>query len=110
MPGSEFPTIETRRLVLRPLALSDAPAIYAYQSDAEVYRYMSPEPPASADVVAENIGRWLKLQAEDRPPMWVIVLRETGRVVGLIGFAQLNRVHSGGWLTYELTVSCGEGG
>jgi len=102
VPSFEPPAIETRRLVLRPWELSDAPAIYAYQSDAEIYRYMSPEPPTTPDVVAESISRWLELRAEVRPPNWVIVLKERSCVVGLIGFGHVNREHSGAWLTYEV--------
>jgi ribosomal-protein-alanine N-acetyltransferase len=102
MTGPEFPTIETRRLVLRPWELSDAPAIYAYQADAEIYRYMRPEPPASPDAVKESIGQWLELRAEVRSPNWVIVLKERSCVVGLIGLGHVNREHSGAWLTYEV--------
>jgi ribosomal-protein-alanine N-acetyltransferase len=102
MTGPEFPTIATRRLVLRPLALSDAAAIYAYQSDAEVHRYLSSEPPASADVVAEPIGRWLALPAEDRRPCWVIVLREIDCVVGSVSFNQLDRKNASGQLGYDV--------
>jgi ribosomal-protein-alanine N-acetyltransferase len=102
VPEVEFPTIETGRLLLRPMELGDAPAIYAYRSDAEIYRYMSPEPPASLDAVAESIRQWLELGAENRPPPWVIVPRDSGRVAGLIGLDHLNRAHSEGWLTYEL--------
>ena len=84
------------------MELGDAPAIYAYRSDAEIYRYMSPEPPASLDAVAEIIRHWLELGADDRPLPWVTVLKETGRVAGVIGLDHLNRAHSEGWLTYEL--------
>jgi len=101
MTGPEFPTIETRRLVLRLWEFSDAPAIYGYRSDPEIYRYMRPEPPASPDVVAESIRRWSELRAEDRTPMWVIALKEEG-VVGLIGFTRLDRANSSAYLTYEV--------
>jgi ribosomal-protein-alanine N-acetyltransferase len=84
------------------MELGDAPAMYAYRSDAEMYRYQSPEPPASTDAVVESIRRWLEHHAEDRLPMWVIVLKETGNVAGLIGFVELSRANSAGWLTYEL--------
>jgi len=100
--NTEFPAIETSRLVLRPLALSDAPAIYAYQSNAEHYRYMSPDPPVSADVVAEPIRTWLALPAEERRPCWVIVLREIDCVVGTISFNQLDRTNSSGQLGFEV--------
>ncbi len=84
------------------MELGDAPAIHAYQSDAEIYRYMSPEPPASLDALTESIRQWLELEAEDRRPPWVIVPKETGRVAGLIGLDHLNRAHSGGWLDFQL--------
>jgi len=102
MTGPEFPTIETRRLVLRPLALSDAPAIYAYQSDTEIHRYMRSEPPASPDVVRENVSRWLALPAEKRRPIWMIVLKVSDSVVGTISFKQLSREDSSGQLGYEV--------
>ncbi len=102
MANTEFPAIETSRLLLRPVEPGDAPAIYAYQSDAEIYRYMNTEPPASADAVAETIRQWLELRAEDRPPPWVIIFKETGRVAGRIGLDHLNREHSAGWLDYQL--------
>ncbi len=102
MSELESPTIETSRLLLRPMELGDAPAMYAYRSDAEVYRYSSSEPPASADAVVESIRRWLENNAEDRPPMWGIIPKETGRVSGLVGFVQLSRAHSAGMLPYEL--------
>jgi len=102
VPSLEPPAIETRRLVLRPLELSDAPAIYRYQSDDEIHRYMRSEPPASQDVVEESIRRWLGLRTEARRPAWVIVLKESECVVGLVSLAQLDRVHSSGRLAYEV--------
>ena len=102
MANTEFPAIETSRLVLRPLELSDAPAIYAYQSNPEVHRYMSSEPPASVEVAAEPIGKWLALPAEQRRPCWVMVLRENDRIVGTISFNQLSREEHNGQLGYEV--------
>jgi [ribosomal protein S5]-alanine N-acetyltransferase len=63
---------------------------------------MSPEPPASQGAVQENIKRWFELGPEDRKPLWVISLKEDARVVGLIFFVHLDRVHSSGRLSYEV--------
>ncbi len=98
----EPPTIETSRLVLRPWELTDAPAIYRYRANPEIYRYMRTEPPASQDTVEESIRRWLGLRTEDRTPIWVITLKESTRVVGLVAFVELDRVHSSGRLSYEV--------
>jgi ribosomal-protein-alanine N-acetyltransferase len=106
--NTEFPAIETSRLLLRPMELGDAPAIYEYQSDAEIHRYMRSEPPASPEAVAENIGRWLALPAESRRPCWVIVLRSNNHVVGTISYNQLSQEDHCGQLGYE--VSCDQWG
>ncbi len=102
MPGSEFPAIETERLVLRPMEVGDAPAIFTYQSDPEIFRYMSPEPPASVDVVSEGIGKWLALPAEKRRPCWMMVLKGSDRIVGTVSFNQLDPENAAGQLGYEV--------
>jgi ribosomal-protein-alanine N-acetyltransferase len=103
VPEVEFPTIETGRLVLRPLEITDAPAIYHYKSDVELHRYMRSEPPASPDAVAEETRRWLALPSESRRPCWVIVLRENDRVVGTISYNQLSQEDHCGQLGYEVS-------
>lgn len=102
MPNSEFPAIETRRLVLRPWEIADAPDVFRFTSDPEMYRYSRHEPRSSEDVVKQGIERWLGLPPESRRPSWVIVLKESGRVVGFIGFNQIDRVHASGRLDYAV--------
>lgn len=102
MTGSESPTIATRRLVLRSWELGDAPAIYRFTSDPEMYRYSRHEPASSEDVVKQGIERWLGLPPESQRPSWVIVLKESDRVVGFIGFNPLDRVNASGRLDYAV--------
>jgi RimJ/RimL family protein N-acetyltransferase len=69
--------IVTKRLVLRPLQVDDAPAFAAYRSDPDVARYQSWETtysPAEAErlvalqegVAVGDPGAWLQLAAVDR--------------------------------------------
>lgn len=79
-------TLLTSRLLLSPLRLEDAPAVFAYRSDPEVARYQGWEPPAIDDVrrfieelarVAPNMpGTWLQLG---------IRLRDGGHLIGDLG-------------------------
>jgi ribosomal-protein-alanine N-acetyltransferase len=100
--SSDFPTLETNRLLLRPLELGDAPAIHAYQSDAEFHRYVSTEPPTSPEVIGEMVKDWLALAAEKRRPVWVMVAKESHRVIGTISFNALGLKNSCGQLGYEV--------
>ena len=54
----EYP-IRTERLLLRPYALADVDALYAYQRLPEVHRYLYTEPRSRSEVealVAERAG------------------------------------------------------
>lgn len=42
-----LPTLQTERLILRPIALSDAPAIQSYFNDWEIIRWLRPPVPWS---------------------------------------------------------------
>ncbi len=81
-----FPSLATRRLVLRPLELSDAERVYAYRTDPEVSRFQSWEP-ASPQEVRTFIER-LYTMAPLSPGEWFqigMTLREGGELVGDCG-------------------------
>jgi ribosomal-protein-alanine N-acetyltransferase len=84
------------------MELGDAPAIYAYWSDAKFHQHVSTEPPASPDVIAEMVKDWIALAAEKRRPFWVMVARESNRVVGTISINVLDLVNHCGQLGYEV--------
>lgn len=79
------PVLSTRRLLLRPFVLEDAPALFSWACDEEVTRFL--RFPAHADVEESRqiIRRWM--QAAEKPPFfhWAIVLRETDQAIGSIG-------------------------
>ena len=76
----------TQRLVLRPLRLSDAPAMYAYRSNPEVSRFQLWEP-QDVEEIRAFIGKLLELEP-DTPGTWyqlAITLKEKGILIGDLG-------------------------
>jgi [ribosomal protein S5]-alanine N-acetyltransferase len=78
--------IETPRLVLRPPALTDAPAIYAtYAHDPLVTRYMIWRPHRSlADTEEFLRGHLARKQTGTEGCSWVLTHKEDGRLIGMI--------------------------
>lgn len=83
---SRPPSLYTEDLYLRKPVMRDAKDIFAYASDPEVARYVLWEPHRSlAD--SRSFLRFLRGRIRaGYPSSWVVVLRETGRVIGTIGF------------------------
>jgi len=86
----DTPTLQTDRLILRPLALPDAPAIQRHFSNWNVIRNLSkvvpwPYPDDGAETF---IRRQLeKIAAGEEIYEWVVVLRSgDGSAIGSIGF------------------------
>lgn len=75
----------TSRLILKPIQLGDADQVLAYRSDAETNQYQGWIPKTLQDV--EKFI--LKISPEiDQPGTWfqfVIILKETGNIVGDLG-------------------------
>jgi len=78
--------LETPRLVLRKCRAEDAQYVFDnWASDPEVTRYMSWPTHTSIEVTESVIGQWLEEQRSDSFYNWIIVFKESGEPVGLIG-------------------------
>ena len=83
---SRLPVLETEDLILRKPARRDAKDIYRYASDIEVARYVLWNPHRSISETRAFI-RDLRFRIRaGYPSSWAVVLRETGTVIGTIGF------------------------
>lgn len=83
MFAPDYPIL-TDRLLLRPIALSDAEAMLVYKSDAENVRYV-PYGPLTLDDVEERITtRWAgtRFEKQDDAVCLAVEERESGRLVG----------------------------
>ena len=79
------PTLETPRLVIRPLCLRDAPSLFSWSSDPQVARYVLWSAHASVRETREYIRYVRSLYRQSLPSSWGILLRNTDQVIGTIG-------------------------
>ena len=99
---SNLPVINSPRLLLRPMSMRDAADIYAYSRDPEVARHVLWD---AHKTLADSKAylRYIIKQYRDRvPSSYGIVLRETGRLVGTIGFMWYNQDNSSTEVGYSL--------
>jgi [ribosomal protein S5]-alanine N-acetyltransferase len=101
----QTPVIETQRLILRPLALSDAPAIQRYFNNWNVIKNLATVVPwpYPGDGTETFIRRELaKIAAGEEIYQWVLVLRPgDGEAIGNINFrprAEGRKGNRGFWL------------
>lgn len=102
---SHLPVLETPRLTLRPMTMRDAADIYDYSRDAEVARYVLWDAHRSPADSREYLRFILRQYREGRPSSYGMVLKETGRLVGTIGFMWLNEENSTVEIGYSLARS-----
>lgn len=98
----QLPEIETPRLILRKVNPGDAEAIYAYASRPDVTAYLSWPAHRSLEDTYLFIQGLLYRYAEGTAADWGIVLKDEGRFLGSIGFANISRLHGYGEVGYVL--------
>lgn len=96
---SALPVQETARLILRPMRMSDAGDIYAYSKDPEVARHVLWEAHRSLLDSRSYLRFILRQYRRGEPSSYAIVLKETNRVIGTIG-----------WMSYSEEIACTEVG
>ena len=85
---AKYPIIETERLVLRPVTLDDAEAMFEYASDKENTRYTFPTN-QSLEETKNNIAQFYLANPLGR---WGIELKSTGEFIGTIDLLKLDTV------------------
>ena len=98
-----LPTLETAVLVLRKPRVKDAADVFEYAADPEVARYVLWDPHRS---VGETRLFLRDLRARCRrgwPSSWVVVHRESGRVIGTMGFVWYSPVNRSAELGYSFS-------
>lgn len=80
------PVLQTQRLTLRPLEMSDASAIQRLINDPEIFRNTLRIPHPYPDGAAEEFIRHNQKQMEEKDELALaIVIRDTGEFIGIIG-------------------------
>lgn len=103
---SHLPPLETPRLLLRPLKMSDSQDVFAYSRDPEVARHVLWDAHETIGQTRAYLRYILKQYRNGEPSTYGIVLKDTGRVVGTIGFMWLNTENRSTEIGYSLARSC----
>lgn len=86
--------IETERLLLRKIRLSDAEAVYEnWANDPEVAKYLAWEVHASVEETRRIIQQWIEIEDEPLCFRWAMELKEIGQVIGVIDCANVSAVN-----------------
>ncbi len=86
--------IETERLILRKIRLSDAEAMYEnWANDSEVAKYVMWDAHANVEETRTLIQQWMEIEDEPLCFRWAMELKEIGQVIGLIDCVNVSAVH-----------------
>lgn len=86
--------ITTERLLLRPLAMTDAPHFYEIYSDPEAMTFWSDQPVATVEEAAQMIRADLDMAARGVAAFWAIALNSSAEAIGkctLMHYSAQNR-------------------
>ena len=100
---SNLPTLETPRLIMRPLTMRDAKDVYDYSKDAEVARFVLWDAHESIAQTRAYLRFILRQYRNGEPASFGIVLKATGQVIGTIGFMWLNTENRAAEVGYSLS-------
>lgn len=106
MENNDFkgtPVLETKRLILRKLTLSDAEDVYEYAKDPEVSKYLTWDAHISIDDTISYLNFVLDRYAKGETGEWAIVDKEKNKVIGAISFVHLDKQNSCGEIGYVLS-------
>lgn len=77
--------LETKRLLLRPLTLLDAEAMFEMDSNPNVHKYLGNNPLESIDQVHHYLNSIINQYKENSIGRFAVVLKETNEVIGWSG-------------------------
>ncbi len=100
---SRLPVLETERLILRPLRMGDARDLFAYAQDPEVSRHVLWEPHRSIWDSREFLRMAIRQYRKGLPGSFAITLKDSGRMIGTIGFMWINTDYQSGEVGYSLS-------
>ena len=105
-----MPTLETKRLILRRIAMRDAGDIFAYSRDEEVARHVLWSAQKDVGEAKDYCRFMMKRYRCDQPSSWGIIEKATGRLVGTIGYMDYNEDNATVEVGYSLARWLWNGG
>ena len=81
----ETRNIETERLLLRRLEIDDYEEMYnTWENDARVTKYLTWEPHKNKEETKQLVEYWIKEYDKDYTYRWLVTLKDTKKIIGLI--------------------------
>lgn len=104
MPESSvFPSIETPRLILREIIMSDAKSLFAIHSDPERMRWYGNDPMKDLSAAKDMVRAFAAWRTLANPGVrWGIQIKGEKKLIGTVGLFSWNRNWQRCMLGYEL--------
>ena len=102
----DMPRLETPRLILRRLEMRDAPDLFDYSRDPQVAKHVLWDAQTSVSEARAYVRYMLRRYRAGEPASWGIEEKETGRVVGTIGYMWYQRDNTACEVGYSLARRC----
>ncbi len=99
---SHMPTLETPRLRLRPMRMSDSADFYDYARRPEVTVFLRWSPHSSEQYTKDYLRYIEQRYAMGEFYDWAVVEKESGRMIGTCGFTRFDFSHNAGEIGYVL--------
>ncbi|MBQ9086406.1 MAG: GNAT family N-acetyltransferase [Clostridia bacterium] len=99
---SDIPMLETPRLLLRKMKVSDAEDMFDYAKRPDVTAYLLWSPHTSRSYTEDYLRYLQSRYALGEFYDWAVVDRESGRMIGTCGFTHIDLAHRCGELGYVL--------
>jgi RimJ/RimL family protein N-acetyltransferase len=102
-PTGNTLTLETERLILRPLSAHDAPALHRISNEPPVRRYLWDDEPVTSAQIEEVVAQSVRMFSEEGVGLFGVRLRgSSGELVGFCGFGHTRDGPEEIELIYEL--------
>lgn len=99
---TEFPRIETERLVLREIVPKDVSALFRIRGDYEVTKYNTGKAYENMEQAAKLIDGISEGYAYKREIRWGIALKTHDQMIGMCGYNYWDRTDQRGSIGYDL--------
>lgn len=100
---NKFPTLETERLLLRELNVSDADDLFEIFGSEEVTKYYGMYVFKEIEEIKKMIRYFIDGFKEERQIRWCIVEKLSGKAIGTCGFHSISQLHFRVEIGYELS-------
>ncbi|MBQ8094715.1 MAG: GNAT family N-acetyltransferase [Clostridia bacterium] len=97
-----LPQLETERLILRRIRMSDADDIFAYSKDPEVARYVLWDAQTDIREARQYCRSMIRQYRLDEPSSWGIIERFSGHLIGTIGYMSFDEHNHSTEVGYSL--------